>query len=196
MIVTSTDIPTIEPTEITAGDTARWTRTVDATFSATLGFSLSYKIIGMEQASDISSTGSGTLFTVSLLPADTGQWITPGLYPLKGWISKAGARYPFYDGKLTVFPNPASQDPGEETRSDAKIVLDAILEVIKARATRPEAQYQIEGVGRHYIYKSDKELRDELEFWQAAYRRELAQDAIRRGETPSKNIGIRFNSVW
>lgn len=190
---TSSEIPSIEPLEINAGDVAEWTRDLGADFPAAT-WTVTYHLRGIGSYA-ITTTGSGTIFTASAAPGTTANWLAGG-YAMFGLAVSSTKRIQIYDGKLTIHPDPIQMPEGTDLRSHAKICLDAIEQVIQQRATRPESEYQIEGVGRHYIYKSDEQLTALRNYYLAEYDRELNADALRRGESVSKNIGARFSNPW
>ena len=69
-------IPSVEPTSITAGDSASWTRSL-ADYSASDGWTLTYAFIKVKVPADpiqIAATASGSSFLVTLTPADTQGW--------------------------------------------------------------------------------------------------------------------------
>ena len=52
------DIPTTEPSVVTAGDTVKWTRAL-AEYSAADGWTLKYKLANLEGSFDVNASASG-----------------------------------------------------------------------------------------------------------------------------------------
>lgn len=191
-IRTSTEVPSIEPLEINAGDVLEWTRDLGSDFPSTL-WTVSYYVRGRPGKYDIATTGSGSIYTVSV--TDTDAWL-PEIYALTGFADNGTRRIQIYDGKLQVRFDPLQVPEGIDVRSHAKKCLDAIESVIEQRATRPEQEYKIEGIGRQFVYKTDEELLKLRDYYLAEYQQELNEDMIRRGENVVKNIGVRFRQPW
>lgn len=194
----------LEPNEITAGDTVRWKRDLTEAINAindsdVLTWSVAYYITGPTVRTFSGSAldlNAPKTFYMAVPSTESITWQT-GIHRLEGFFSVAGTeRRKFYSGALNVLVNPVDSVAGSEVRSHAKICLDAVEEVIEARASRPEQQYQIEGIGRQFVYKTDSELMKLRDYYLAEYQQELAADAIRRGEGVKKNIGVKFGSPW
>lgn len=187
---TSTAVPTVEMLELNAGDLLEWTRDLGGDFLAS-AWTVTYYLVGPAKYT-IPTAGSGTTFSVSVTPANTAAWL-PGEYALRGFATKTNnSRIQIYDGKLTILEDPSQMADGTDTRSHAKKMLDAIEEVMRTRASRPEKERDLQGMAQSYIYKTDEELRNEWAFWKEEYNRELEADGLLRGESPVHKIAVRF----
>ena len=81
------DIPTKEPTEFTAGDSVKWTKTIDD-YPATT-YSLKYSFRGTAGSFDVTATASGTDYSVSI-PAPTSLAYGAGYYDGQAYAEIAG----------------------------------------------------------------------------------------------------------
>ena len=132
-------IPTKEPTQVVAGDTAKWTATYQD-YPASGGWALSYSIKNADNAFVFDATASGNDFSVSV---DTTKW-APGRYMLFGFVSNGTERHVVMSGALQVLPNLAGTDP-YDGRSHNRRVFDNIKAVLEGRASKDVMEYQIGG---------------------------------------------------
>lgn len=184
------DIPTIEPLEITAGDTVKWTRDLSADYPANDGWTLTYYITGPVALTKAASA-SGTQFAVTLTSGDT-QPLSAGHYKLQGYVTKSGERYSVYSAHLKVHVDPSQLQSGADVRSHARKCLDAIKAVIERRATRDDLNYQINGTGLTVGKIPHAELLKFLQFYQSEVLREEQADKLKRGEGAGNMILVRF----
>src|SRR5688572_30164728 len=95
------EIPEEEPTEITAGDTIRWTR--DLTDFPASAWTLTYYIYGRNGKQTIVATADGDEHSVSVSATDS-QAYQPGDYTILGRAVKTstGQTHEIYRGTLTI----------------------------------------------------------------------------------------------
>ena len=182
--------PTIEPTEVVAGDTVAWTKTVDD-YSAADSWVLKYYLRG-PGVINITATASGADHAVSVSAATTASW-APGNYVWESYVSKASERFKVGEGRITVAANIELENGTIEIRSQARRILDAHMTAYENRAGRLENSYSLQAVGRSFNYATHAELIAAIQFWQAEVKREEMAEAIARGEGTGKNILVRFN---
>lgn len=114
--------PSVEPSVIRAGDSVAWDRTLPE-FSASSGWTVSYRIVGVAQKYDIATSGAGDVWSVALTSATTSAY-TAGRYTLVGYAAKGTERHTFYASRCEVMPNLA--EIGQfDGRSAARVALDA-----------------------------------------------------------------------
>lgn len=182
------EIPSIEPTEVFAGDTVSWTKDI-SDYPATL-WTLTYYLRGPADI-DIAATASGREFLVSKTAAQSAAW-APGLYHWRAFVSDADERYLVGEGEMTVSANPVGKMTFE-TRSINKQILDALETAMLGRASRTEKGYSIEAAGRSFTFHTHEELIMAIEKFRGWVQQEEDAKKVARGENTGKNILIRFN---
>ena len=134
-------VATSEPSIITAGDSASWTKSLP-NYSASEGWALNYAAQGPSQINFVSTTSSGSTFAIDLLATDTAEWL-PGSYSLIGYVSNSGTdeRVTISRTSLSVVANPAVQAPS----THAEYTLYLIELAIEGRVPRGLEQTSIDG---------------------------------------------------
>jgi hypothetical protein len=134
-------IPNREPTELTAGDTWRWNRSLSS-YPASDGWTLAYSLSGAhETVLTLTAAPAGNGYEVRASATETAEF-TPGAYRMVGHVSKDGDRFPVYTGSLYVHPDPAAAVPALSHDERTLAIIDARLE---GRFTRDMESYAIEG---------------------------------------------------
>lgn len=185
----SADIPTVEPTELVAGDTWKWKRSLPA-YSAAAGWSLRYVFTGasVEQRFTFDSAADGADHLVSRATTDTDD-VVPGVYQWAAFARNGTERHQVASGTVEVKPNLEGARPFD-LRSHARKVLDAIEAVLENRATKDQEEYAIAGRSlKRTPIKDLLVLRD-------TYKTELAnaEEAAKlaAGLGNARYIGVRF----
>lgn len=133
-------IPDVEPTELRAGETWAWTRSL-SDYSAT-GWTLTYTAINSAAKITLTATATGSAHLVSV-PAVTTTGTggvtgtdsyTAGTYSLVGRVTDGTSVYGVYSGVLKVLPDLAAATT-YDTRSTAKQLLEALDAFLLAKAT-------------------------------------------------------------
>jgi hypothetical protein len=161
-------IPTSEPTEITAGDSAAWTKSL-ADFSASDGWVLSYTLINAASKISISTSASGADHATSVAASVTAGW-APGTYYWQAVCTLGLARYTVGTGSITVRPNLAVATLFD-TRTPAAIALaaaDLALATYGAKAYLQE--YEINGRRQKFTDPSA------FMAWRNALKQEVARE--------------------
>ncbi len=168
-------VPEREPLEITAGDTATWSRSL-SDYPASAGWVLSYAFLpeGGGQQLQFSGSASGDSHLIAVSAADTNGW-ADGEYVGQGYVTLGAVRAQVWTGHLTVRPNFAN---GNQTdpRSKAKKILDFIDASFSKLAQKQVSEAVIEGV--QLRFRTMKELQDARNYWATIVARE--QGASRR----------------
>jgi hypothetical protein len=174
-----------------AGDTLLFALTF-SDYPASDGWSAAFDFRAKDGgALTFSATASGDDHLVSLAPATTAVW-PPELYSGTGKVSKTGQTFTVWKGKLEVKIDLSQQSSGYDTRTHARICLDAIEAVMEGKATRDVLNTTIAGqsIGRL--------TPDQLIAFRAYYRAEVlgeeAQEALENGGPSGKNILAIFNT--
>lgn len=164
-------VPDVEPTELTAGDTATWTRTLDDYPAPT--WALSYAFLpegGTGQVITITAGASGSAFLVNVVPANTVAW-GAGIYAGQGYVTNSGTgeRYNIWEGTLLIKPNFVGA--GEiDPRSKAKRIVDSLEDIHAKWASKQTSAATIEGMA--FTFKNFDQLKDALNYWKTTYARE------------------------
>ena len=137
----SVTIPTTEPTEIRAGDSVKWTRSLSDYPAST--WTLSYALRGPGEI-DITASADGDDHSVSELPATTAGW-TEGIYNWVAKVTDGTDTYTIDEGTVEILEDLAAVTGAYDGRSHAKKVLDAIEAVIEGRASQDQMSYTIAG---------------------------------------------------
>lgn len=183
-----TTIPTTEPTQVRAGDTVKWTRSLSDYPPTT--WTLSYALRGVPGEIDItaSDNGDGT-HLVSVPPATSAAW-EPGIYPWSAKVTDGTDVYTVDQGTIEVLEDLSAIAGSHDGRSHAKKTLDALEAVIQKRASRSDLSYTI--AGRTLQNMTPKEIRDEWSFWKSRVVMEARAERIANGEAGGGRILARF----
>jgi len=180
------NVPTIEPTDLVAGDTWKWLRSLSHKASA--GWVLKYTLINATSKITIVATASGDDHLVSVPAATTAPYVA-GTYTWQAYVEKAAERYSQGSGTVKVHPNFAAATTFDG-RSHARRTLDAIEAVLEKRATREDQSYSIGGRTLARIPNADLlALRDR---YRSEVARENDADRIANGLAPRNRIFARF----
>ena len=135
-------IPTTEPTELRAGDTWKWTRSL-SDYPASI-WTLTYVLVQAAVQKSITASASGDDFSVSVAKATTAAY-AEGLWSWVAQVANGTERYTVDSGSINVLPDLATKSTGYDARTHARIVLDAIEAVIENRASKDQERYMIAG---------------------------------------------------
>lgn len=139
-------IKTTEPASINAGDTAKWLKSL-ADYPASEGWALGYALVNAGARITFAAAAQGDDHLVNVAPATTTGWAA-GDYSYRATATKAAEVYTVGTGRITIAPAFAAV---QETRSQARRMLDAINATIEGRATSATAEYEIAGRKLKYI---------------------------------------------
>ena len=184
------DIPTVEPSEIIAGDTLKFQKSLSDYSSST--WTLTYYLLKSGTQITFSASASGTDHLVNVSNTTTAGWAA-GIYKWESYISKTGERYKISSGTIEIKPNLAAQTTGYDARSHVKKVLDAIEAVIEGRASRTDLSYTIND--RTIQHMGPEELIKWHSHYKKLYMQELQAEKIKQGLTPDSKVLVRFNSL-
>lgn len=178
-----------EPSEIRAGDTLNWIKSL-GDYPASDGWSLSYRLINAGNKYDISSTASNNDHLISVAAAVTASY-APGEYDLIGWVAKSGERYSIPELKVNVLPDLAVATAGYDTRSTAKKTLDLLDAALLEYGAQAWVQsYQISG--RTMSFRSQSEFMAFRSRLRLDVNTEENADRLKRGLSPRNKILVRM----
>ena len=121
-------ISSIEPTVFSAGDTVKWTKSLND-YSPNDGWVLSYAFRGErgDGRLDVVASADGDAFVVNILPSATGL-MRPGIWVWAAYATLGSDRYKVAQGTVRVEPNLAVTNFATDLRSPAKRAYDNALE--------------------------------------------------------------------
>lgn len=137
-------IPTTEPTQIIAGDTCVWTRSLPD-YPADQGWSLAYKLLSLDAAAaaiSISSTAQGSDHLLSSPASTTADW-KPGTYRYQLAASKRDEKYTLATGTIEILPAFGANGLAALTHNEK--CLAGLTAVLEGDLANPLAEYKIEG---------------------------------------------------
>lgn len=187
---------TSEPAEIRAGDTLSWLISVDD-YPASSGWTLKYQFSNASAAFTLLSTASGADHAVSVAAATTDDYAA-GTYQVLKYVEKGAGenleRVTLATFTMKVLAFRAGSSVASDQRSHVKKVLDSIEAVIEGRASRSDAEYEIDTGGTRRRLKS-LSFTDLLELrgrYLAMYKQELALEAANNGAASGGRILMRL----
>ncbi len=185
-------IDTIEPAELTVGDTWSWRRdTWVNDYPANAGWVLTYRLIGKNGAITITATADGASFLINVAAATTAAYVA-GTYAWAASVTKASEKYTLDNGTIVLKPNLTAIGT-TDLRGFAEKALESIEAVLSNRATVDQQSFEIAGrkLSRTPITDLLK-LRD-------TFRREVKNlkdaEAIAKGLGTKRTILARFTKV-
>lgn len=184
------DIPTNEPVKARAGDTWKWTRTLDDYPAGT--WTLKYRFKHPTAAGfEVVATASGTDHSVTVAASATTGYAA-GKYTWIAWVEGGSSeKYTVDHGTLEIQPEyrAASSTATLDERSHARKTLEAIEAWIEAR-DMAVAEYEI--AGRRMKYIPIPELIKLRQSYKREVEAEEAAAAIARGEGSGRRIQFRM----
>lgn len=177
-----------EPSTITAGDSATWTRE-EPNYSAASGWVLTYVFRSNGQPPlTVTCTGSGTTHTATLTTSNSAL-LSAGTVQWQAFAAKSGQRVTVDAGRIEVRPNFADSG-ASDPRSQVKRTLDAIDACIEGTAAREERTLSVDGLSLELRPIPDLlTLRDRYAF---LYKQELDAERVSRGLGRRSKILVRF----
>lgn len=181
MSVTSSQLPS----EIRAGDTLRWRRSL-SDYPASAGWQLRYTLISATAVHSFASTGDGDAHWVVVAASTTANW-EAGIYRLVEAATLGTERYTLGERTVRVLPDLASAVSGVDTRTHAEKVLAAIESYLEGKAGTGWAA-SLEVAGRKL---SEYPLSDLLRL-RDLYRAEVSRDRQQAAGAPPARVLARL----
>lgn len=181
----SAPVSTTEPTQLPAGDTAKWLRQLP-NWMASDGWALTYTLVNGDHRHAITATPQGDDHLINVPAATTATW-APGPYTWRAQVSKAGEVYTIGTGTLQVQPSFAT---ATDARTHAAKVLAAVESYLENPANLAASEYEIAGrsLKRHTL----PELLALRDRYRAESAREAAAQRHAAGLAPRGRIAVRF----
>lgn len=181
---------TKEPSTFRAGETVTWEKSL-GDYSSNDGWSLKYTLSGNAGGSiSKTATADGTTYTVEFTAADTAA-LTKGIFKLFGWVENGSTKIPISATTVQVLQNLFTASTTDQ-RTDNQIILDAIVAVIKGRATKQHTEIAI--AGRNIMLLSLTELYRAKKLFEYEVQKEINAEKIANGQTAPRNL-IQFTQT-
>ena len=182
------EIPTTEPTEVTAGDTVQWGIQNLPDYPAGDDWVLSYIFRNSQGGFSIEADADGDNYSIDVSAEDTAAW-EAGDYSFQAYVTKDGERKTVRSGVMTVKQNFATADT-HDGRSHAKRTLDAIEATIEGRASVDQESYTI--MGRQLKRTPMADLLKLRDRYAAIYNAEKNAEDAKNGKGGKNKIKVRF----
>lgn len=182
------EIPSVEPATFNAGDTVKWSKSF-GDYSAADGWVLTYEFRSSSVRKTIVCTTYETTDFLATISATVSATFPAGEYYVFARAELSGEKYTVWEGRITVKPNPAADSSGQDRRSHAKKMLDAIEAMMEGNASRDEQSYEISAPGmttRRLQLCPKAELIQFYSYYKQLYQQELNAERIAQGK-PSRN---------
>jgi hypothetical protein len=186
-------IATVEPSIIVRGDTIKWIKTLADYPAPTWALKYAFRGVG---SIDVTSTASGSDHSVTLSAAASAAYLV-GSYSWSSYVEQGAERYTIGIGNVTVKENPiAAGLVGAETRTIARVILDALLTAYKTYAATNGAVKRYQIADREMEYKDSASLLKDIQYWRLEVQKEeqAARLAAGLGGNPNR-IFTRFTTV-
>jgi hypothetical protein len=176
------DIPANEPQSARAGDTWKWTRTLDDYPAGT--WTLKYRFKNATGYFEIVASASGTDHAVTVAASTTATYAA-GSYTWMAWVEAGSEKFTVDTGTLTVDPDYRASTAAYDGRSHARKMLDAIEAWLESRDPAV-AEYEI--AGRRMKFIPTAELVKLRSRYQLEVQSAANADAIAKGEGSGRKI--------
>lgn len=187
-------IPTIEPREITAGETLQWRKSL-IDYPAGDGWVLKYYFRGATGPGfNATAATDGNSYLITVASADT-EGMTAGKFYWQAWVELDGVKHKVAAGQGTAL---AAFDPDDtaavvDGRSQTKKILDAIDALIAGKKLGADMQSYVIG-NRQLQTIPIPELIALRTHYAQLYRNEKQADRIRKGGGFGTPILTRFKN--
>lgn len=185
------DISTLEPAQVTAGDRWQWTRSLSDYDAAT--WTLTYALVKPDKKLTLTATADGSDHLIDV-PASTTADYPAGVYSWQAYVTHAdGSRYTVGAGRIEIKPNLAAQTDGYDARSFARRQLARIEAAIEAKDPSL-ANYSIQTANgsRSAAYRTMEDLFLAYDRFKAEVAQEDAAESIANGLGNPRKFFVRF----
>lgn len=186
----TSDIPSVEPASLVAGDTLSWTKSLSH-FPADAAWVLSYRLINAAAKIDIVASASGKDHLVSVAAAVTAAYPV-GVYTYQAFVTKAAARHTVGSGSINISPNLAAQAASYDTRSAASKILDSLIVSYQSASTNRAFVMEYEVAGRRMKFNAKTDWIIEIDYWKRQVAAEERAASINAGRPAANKLLVRL----
>lgn len=188
------DIPTSEPAALRAGDTWKWTKTLDD-YPASYPWTLKYRFKHPTAAGfEVVASSSGDGYAVSVA-ASTTAGFAAGTYTWVAWVEGGSSeKYTVDEGTLTVQADyrAVAASAVLDDRSDARVIYEALIAAYKSAVASRAFVAEYEIAGRRMKFESRAGWIKEINYWKAQLAAEASAEAIANGTGTGRRIQFRL----
>lgn len=184
-------INTVEPVEITAGNTLTFQKTL-ADYAAGAGWNITYTLLNAANKITFTSSASGDDHLISVAAATTAAYAV-GDYDYTATVSDGTDRHTVATGRIKVLADPTATAL-LDGRSNARKIVESLEAALIAYHTNSQghvASYSI--AGRSMTFRSSAEIIEQIEYWRGQVVREEKAERIKNGLKSGNRILVRFN---
>jgi len=173
-----------EPSKIRANTTVYWERDIPGYDAST--WTASYKFLSDSLSPvNVTTTGSGTTYTVDAKPSTTGGWAA-GKYAWVLFVTDGTDTFEVDNGTIEIIAETAT---GNDLL-DAKSYLKSAEAELAARVSGKPSSYSIKD--RSLSRMGEADLRKTISYWRRRAEHLQALEDNRRGKPSRKIVGARF----
>jgi hypothetical protein len=184
----------MQQASLVAGDTLDFLTTVGA-YPASAGWTLRYRLVPRTVGNapiGFTAAASGDDYLVQVGPSVTGSW-APDMYGWNSWVEQTGARYQVDDGQLQILPDPAQAVAGSDSRSQARIGLDACMTALSLHDAG-QAHVKEYSIGnRRMVFNTRADILVAIEFWRSQVAMEDVAASVAKGLGNPRRLFVRFS---
>ena len=188
------DIPSSEPAELRAGDTWKWTKTLDD-YPASAPWTLKYRFKHPTAAGfEITASASGDGYAVTVAAGTTAGY-PAGTFTWIAWVEGGSSeKYTVDEGTLVVLPDfrATAASAVLDARSDARFIYEALLTAYKSAVASRAFVAEYEIAGRRMKFESRAGWLKELNYWKGQCAAEASAEAIANGTGIGRRIQFRL----
>lgn len=175
-----------EPKTIRVGESLKWWRDEDGTYTSASGYTLKYELFNADQLITITEdTIDGAMWKVEVAASTTEAWV-PGQYDWALYAVKSGEKWYLASGHVEILAAAEAHDG----RSFWRKIRDALQATLLGKASRDQLSLSISG--RSISRMSPSELNEWLDRAQAEVAKEERAAAIADGKTSSGVVRVEF----
>ena len=188
------DIPTIEPSEVRAGDTWKWTKSLpDYPASA---WTLKYRFKSALGGFEITATADGADHSVEVSASTTaGYHALAGIMSWVAWVEGGTSeKYTVDSGVSTINPDyrNGTSTAALDDRSDARVIYDGLMSAYQSAVTSRAFVAEYEIAGRRMKFESRAGWLKEINYWKSRVDAETAAEALKNGLATGRRIQFRI----
>jgi hypothetical protein len=184
------NIPDIEPADLTAGDSASWTRTLPD-YPASAGWTLSYTMINAVAKITLNSVANGDDYAVSIAANDSASWVA-GDYDWQAYVTRNDERVTVGRGRVRILPNLAAATT-LDNRSTMRRALEALEAAYFDYISNHQGhlmEYQI--AGRTVKFRNAADIWMQIEKLRKEVAKEDAAARLAAGLPSRRRVLVRF----
>jgi len=181
----SAEIPTIEPVSAVCGDTWSWKKTLSDYPAPT--WTLTYYLRSREGEQNFNATASGTDHLVSVTAAATAAY-KAGRYGWTAVVTSGAERHTVGQGELVVLADPSKTGMGQDPRSHARKVLEALEAAIEGSATGGQMDLVSYTIGSRARQRDSAKLLP----WLNRYKVIVAAEDAKNGSVSTSRLSVRL----